>query len=316
MKRLISVLLLAVFLSLLCIPCAAVDAAIPKIREYNGFSDVGQESWCYDAVKVCYETGLMNGTSETTFSPSAPFTPAQTETVAARLHCLLTSGTLDIPAAPKGIGTVSLSLPDGTPIPISTSVSAHGQSHNLNFFIELLPECFVGRIPTQILLTIDGEKTFTGQYDSVSSNPQKWLWYRFQTSAEEFARWSPYTKFSQAIEGDSADAWYWDADLYLKSLPGAENVWFHSQLSAPYGEDRLTAVKLLSFVMAEHRLDAVSALVPPDTSDSDVLRFYAAGILTGTDAQGTFDEYGTFTRGQAAVILARILDSTLRVKQQ
>lgn len=313
MKRSISALLLAVFLSVLCIPCAAADTAPPKVREYSGFTDVPQGSWCYNAVKLCYEAGLMNGTSETAFSPSAPFTPAQTEVVAARLHRLLNDGTLDIPAAPKGSGTVTLSLPDGTPIPISTSVSASGQRDNLNFFIELLPECFAGAIPTQILLTVDGEKTFTGQYDSTGSNPKKWLWYRFQISAEEFARWSPYDRFCRAEEGAPANTWYLDADLYLKSLPGAENVWFYPRLSSSSGEDRITAVKLFSFVTADCQLAPISALTPPDSTDPDVLRFYAAGILTGTDAQGTFDEYGTFTRGQAAVILARVLDPGLRI---
>lgn len=43
-----------------------------------------------------------------------------------------------------------------------------------------------------------------------------------------------------------------------------------------------------------------------------VFDFYNAGILTGTDAYGTFDEYGTLNRGQAAAMLARLADPTQR----
>ena len=77
MKRTISALLLAVFLSVLCVPCAAGDTAVPKTRAYTGFTDVAEDSWCYDAVKLCYEAGLLNGTSDTTLAPQDPCTVEQ-----------------------------------------------------------------------------------------------------------------------------------------------------------------------------------------------------------------------------------------------
>ena len=49
----------------------------------------------------------------------------------------------------------------------------------------------------------------------------------------------------------------------------------------------------------------------PDSMDPAVLALYNAGILTGSDAYGTFDEDGTLNRGQAAAILARLVNPAL-----
>lgn len=45
-----------------------------------------------------------------------------------------------------------------------------------------------------------------------------------------------------------------------------------------------------------------------------VLTLYQAGVLNGTDQWGRFDPQATLTRGQAAAVLARIIDPSLRVK--
>lgn len=52
----------------------------------------------------------------------------------------------------------------------------------------------------------------------------------------------------------------------------------------------------------------------PDTTDEKVLEFYNSGILTGKDAYGTFDGSGSLSRAEAAAMLARIIDPTLRTK--
>ena len=70
MKRFFSVLFLAI--CLLSVPCAAAEPAVSGVRTFSGFADVTKDSWCHSAVALCYETGLMNGTSETTFSPDSP----------------------------------------------------------------------------------------------------------------------------------------------------------------------------------------------------------------------------------------------------
>lgn len=57
-------------------------------------------------------------------------------------------------------------------------------------------------------------------------------------------------------------------------------------------------------------INSITAL--PDTDDANILSFYNAGILTGTDAYGTFSGSKSLTRAECATMVARIVDSSLR----
>lgn len=70
-KRIIAGLLV---LGILCSLCTGVIAAD------NPFTDVNQNDYCYEAVMWAYENGITEGTSATTFSPSATCTRAQVVT--------------------------------------------------------------------------------------------------------------------------------------------------------------------------------------------------------------------------------------------
>ena len=96
MKRIAGWILTAVFLSVLCIPCAAADTA----RVYPGFSDVAEENTSYEAIKLCYERGLMNGTSDTAFNPHGQLNVAQLVVLAARLYNLQNGGDGTVPDLP------------------------------------------------------------------------------------------------------------------------------------------------------------------------------------------------------------------------
>lgn len=50
------------------------------------FQDVRPGDWCYDAVRWAFETGLMNGTSVTTFTPNTPTTRGQIVAILYRLE--------------------------------------------------------------------------------------------------------------------------------------------------------------------------------------------------------------------------------------
>ena len=54
---------------------------------------------------------------------------------------------------------------------------------------------------------------------------------------------------------------------------------------------------------------------PEETQNAvTILRLYQAGVLTGVDEAGNFGGERELTRAQAAIMLARVLDPTLRVK--
>lgn len=71
--------------------------------------------------------------------------------------------------------------------------------------------------------------------------------------------------------------------------------------------------RLLAAVVPAEQLAAINAITTlPDTDDGDVLRFYNAGVLTGTDAYGTFSGSKSLSRAECAAMVARIVDPSLR----
>ena len=72
-------------------------------------------------------------------------------------------------------------------------------------------------------------------------------------------------------------------------------------------------VTLLAAVVPDELLQPINHIETlPDTSDPDVLTFYNAGILTGTDAWGTFDGAKSLTRAETAAMVARVVRDTQR----
>lgn len=118
-KRFISLALCLAMTLALCIPCAAAETAVPKVRDYAGFTDVPEGSWCHEAVKLCYEAGLINGTSAASFSPDGSLTYEQLVVLTARLHHILNGGDGVLPAAPEGFGTITFTAADGSPAPFT-----------------------------------------------------------------------------------------------------------------------------------------------------------------------------------------------------
>ena len=59
------------------------------------FADVKAGDWFASNVKAAYEYGLMNGKGEDRFDPAGSITVAETITLAARIHAIHTTGTLD-----------------------------------------------------------------------------------------------------------------------------------------------------------------------------------------------------------------------------
>lgn len=73
-------------------------------------------------------------------------------------------------------------------------------------------------------------------------------------------------------------------------------------------------ISYLAAVTAPEQLTAINAItVLPDTGDENVLAFYNAGILTGVDQYGTFAGNRTLTRSEAAAMVSRVVESSLRL---
>lgn len=103
-------LLLALVMLLTVFPTAALATEeaswlIPKIRDYPAFTDTAG-TICEQAARTCCEAGLMDGVDSRHFLPSSGLSHAQIIVISARLHRLLSGGTLEYfePISLKGAG--------------------------------------------------------------------------------------------------------------------------------------------------------------------------------------------------------------------
>lgn len=129
-------------------------------------------------------------------------------------------------------------------------------------------------------------------------------------------------KLPAPAEGEE---WYQPAIDYLKAhvedatgvgpilgtrILQMETVPIYAVQNAP----RWDLVSFLTSVLPENALTPINHItVLPDSTDEDELRFYNAGILNGSDEYGTFLGNKPLTRGQAAAMLARVIDPSLRL---
>jgi hypothetical protein len=96
-KRIISVFLVLIIL-IGIVPSAFAAGSLDNFKRVNTytqgqFADVSASSWYAGNVASAYELGLMKGSSKTQFNTDGNVTIAEAIAMAARLHCIYTTGT-------------------------------------------------------------------------------------------------------------------------------------------------------------------------------------------------------------------------------
>lgn len=346
MKRTLCAILSALFLSVSAIPCAAADTAISAQREYHGFSDVAEDSWCYEAVKLCYEAGLMNGTTDTTFSPQTPLTAAQLTVMAARLYDLRSGGSGVVPDLPdltesylrfydeEGNLLRAYTLTD-TPV--------YNAMKEDSLFISLSEMAEDPSLPETCILEVGFAdycplRRYTGvreSYETVPGTMSHGLsgtGYRItdpqitalcfflgDTQAETLATWQNSWWFPAAFYLSSQGLLNLSGELIYRLDPGGQHTGQYDLLFSQ-SASRALAAWLMDLSAGELTVCNESVSIPdvdPESPDAAAIeRLYQAGVLTGVDAAGRFSPDAPLTRAQAAVIFARILDPDLRITLQ
>ena len=340
MKRILGAILTAVFLSALSIPCAAADTG----RTYPGFSDVAEGSASYEAVKLCYERGLMNGTSDTAFNPQGKLSIAQLVVLAARLYDLQNGGDGTVPDLPD-LRQPYLRFYDSEGNLFASFNSAQELQYNAGEqpYISLSNAPDAPDLPETCKLEIGFEdygqvRSFEGvkeSHESAGGTMHQGFvgtGYRFaDPEARVFAALPNRTLMEQFQE-----AWWFPAAFYL----GIENVLhiegelFYRASNGNNGDgsgydpavrfSKDNATRALFAWLVERsagELEILNETVdvpdvnPDETQDAAaILRLYQAGVLTGVDQAGNFGGERELTRAQAAIMLARVLDPALRVR--
>ena len=91
---LLALVMLLTLLSVSALAAEGADWLIPPMREYRAFTDT-PGTICEEAAATCCRAGLMDGVDSKHFLPSSGLSHAQIIVISARLHRLLTGGTLD-----------------------------------------------------------------------------------------------------------------------------------------------------------------------------------------------------------------------------
>ena len=120
---------------------------------------------------------------------------------------------------------------------------------------------------------------------------------------------------------EEGQAWYQPAADYLKAQSEDEDLLYVlNRLERDEYPNtpciRRVFVQMLSAVLPENALTPINDVtVIPDLAlnESDILPYYQAGILNGSDAYGTFGGETTLSRGAAAAIIARLVDPQQRL---
>lgn len=225
MKKKLALVLAA--LTLFCGMLPVAGAALSNFaqqRTYAGqFVDVAANAWYYDNVKTAYEFGLVNGSSDTTYSPEDNITVAEVQTLVARIHA-----------------------------------TYHGNT-----------------IPSQ-----------------------SGAWH------------TPYVEYCmEHIDREVCSmAYMQDGNVIMANTP-ASRTYFAYLMYAALPTSEYTQINTI----ADSSLSDVDDIVFKDANER-IYTLYRAGILTGSDSQGTFHPDSNITRAEVAAIISRMIDPSQRVK--
>lgn len=117
----------------------------------------------------------------------------------------------------------------------------------------------------------------------------------------------------------SGEAWYAPAAAYLDAVASSPSIQWSGIVSHSTRPcRRADFVEMLAAVLPMEALPAVNDIctlpdVALDTYTQNIFRFYNAGILSGSNEYGTFHRDEALTRGQAAAMLARVVDPGQRL---
>ena len=350
MKRTICALLSALFLSVAAIPCAATDsAAAPSPGSDPAvFSDVLPGDWCYDAVMLCRETGILSGTTATTFDPQGTLTIPQMVVILDRVWNLQKHGTAEVPPLPADPRDYVRFYDGDIQVANFRNLQAHGSHGSQLLFWFDAEDPAVGQPTLRLEIGEAGqppEVTVTGtqitdpalddRYPDTSA--EETVVYAFDLEdawdLSEHLMWYhtfTVTQWDTWEEQGVLDAWYFPA-LYdlLISEDGLDDFLptehLMDETAAPqdpaFRED--LAAMIWSIAPDLPAINQHTAI--PDMPQADytgtpyealpgaVLELYNAGIVTGVDDPGNFAPKSPLTRAQASVIFARLLDPALRI---
>lgn len=291
------------------------DALSSPSLEAEGttFVDVHPGDWFAPYVDVCVEHGLMNGVGDGQFAPQRTLSDEESTVLALRLHNIMQGGDGSFAPAKEWQYAV-LTTADGTVLRASFT-SGEGYSENLRWSWAAFSRTDSGKIAWSLSTAQDkawgqaldfqsatmelAGKVYSG---TTHLQGQSFLYFRPGDDVrEEFQTVLIRLRYNRS-------SWYWDAGQYAVSQGLWELLTWYSSATRDTFAQKISAVADLPAINQVDRL--------PDADEEYILKLYRAGILTGVNSYGTFNKSGRLTRAEAAAMLARVLEPSLRLTFQ
>lgn len=293
----------------------------------TSFTDVPPGSWFEDGVALCVGNGVMLGTGEGMFSPEAELTGAECLTLALRLYDVIQcGGDGDFLSAPEEWGKLTLTTEEGT-IYTNHGTAAwkfdlpnNSFAYQTKFDIAVVLSESSEAIESQKTVTYSseratltmGKETIFGTVSTVTTPWQELLAFCAEKPLPE--------EWLNAVRYPIPGMWWRNAVYTTRQwdLYNGDNMGFVLLSTGNFTEAVPRGLFALAIADAVGNLPvlkeevAIPDEIPASWSEA-VLKLYQAGILNGIDETGTFAPNKELTRAEAAVIVARVLDSALRV---
>lgn len=343
MKRITTIIL-----ALLLLLPLAVSADSQSGSEH--FTDISADAWYAKYIDVCYDSALMNGVDEGIFDPDGTVTVAQALTACARIHHVLSGGDGNIPELPEGgipalvwfenaAGDRLATLADVTLVP-------HASFKEYSFsitFKESLPE---GTDELTLFVHSGAEEGYPC-VKSVEDGQTKWsVSFKVLVSDDIFnddgsisegafilensRDFNKILSASSLAEEVSEHSWFDKYFWYFMSMPDRKNtdaiIEDMAQISARYpqlehynvgmGSDcprEFFALFLYMSIPDENLVPINSVSEIPDMDSEYLFSLYNAGILGGSDENGTFFPESTLKRAELAAVISRVVAPELRL---
>lgn len=330
MKRKLLSLALALALCVSFFPATSAEG-----KADAAFSDVPAGSWYESGIKLCAEKGIMIGMGDGTFAPDKTLTAAECLTLALRLYDLCHGGKGIIEKAPENWDQITITAADGTAVTgrpgqpfqyqgkgakgldtegiwfavqagqeslaqelngMTATVSIHGKDYPAT--LSYSTRSYIDGTSENILFAAyTGDDSSIHHAFAVTTNNYWWA-----DSAAMVQKLGLYDWTDEESNGFR--------DLYVAAVSGLEA----TARRAHFADSLATAAG--SLPVLQEKVTIPDLGIPEQgvaPAYENILMLYRAGVLNGKDASGSFDYYGQLTRAEAATMVARVLDPTLRI---
>lgn len=285
--------------------------------EVPAFSDVEPGNWYEEGVQVCVEEGLMEGVGDGRFAPEAPLSDVECGVLLLRLYDLGHGGDGTFEPAPEEWGKITFTTTDGT------AVTGYGGEDSWRWTalsrsdpgrpgisldtpeLDAWGQAQDGKDATLVLVG----KEWAGTAVYYAGDSEKILYFDFARDLDGNQIGPSSSELTTArYLRPAPERWWRDASYYAYSQGLLE---YNSAFSSLLGDGQPGQPPITRWAFAEPLAIAAGELpalgqvtelpdVGPDGEyEQIILGLYSAGVLTGSDAYGTFHGEWGLTRAEA-----------------